>query len=289
MRNWIGWGGLLLAGVVYAEPGDVMVNRYTVVAPVPTADQRDPLETIVRVTFPPFVSDLGGAVDYLLARSGYRLADAMASGESQLILLRRPLPASQRTLGPMSLRRALETLGGEAFWLVEDPVHRLVAFEVTDGYRSLMKAVPAVPVVASQSSMGEVTVIPLAEPDEPPIGVDTAAARSIEDRAALATPPASYGPTGRGDSLGSIAQILVPAPAYSINQRMLAVFERNPHAFGTFDGPLGLPNMNLLRAGETLTAPDGAALARLDREAARQEVARQYQAWQKAIGKGAIQ
>lgn len=287
MRNWIGWGGLLLAGVVYAEPGDVMVNRYTVVAPVPTADQRDPLETIVRITFPPFVNDLGGAVDYLLARSGYRLADAMASGESQLILLRRPLPASQRTLGPMSLRRALETLGGEAFWLVEDPVHRLVAFEVTDGYRSLMKAVPAVPAAASQSLMGGVTVIPLAdEPDEPPIGIETAAARSVENRAALATPPASYGPTGRGDSLGSIAQTLVPNPAYSIHQRMLAVFERNPHAFGKSDG---LPNMNLLRAGETLTAPDGAALARLDRDAARQEVARQYQAWQKAIGKGAIQ
>jgi len=186
----------------------------------------------------------------------------------------------------MSLRRALETLGGEAFWLVEDPVHRLVAFEVTDGYRSLMKAVPAVPAAASQSSMGGVTVIPLAEPDEPPIGMDYAAVQSVDDRAALATPPASYGPTGRGDSLGSIAQILVPDPSYSINQRMLAVFERNPHAFGKSDG---VPNMNLLRAGETLTAPDGAALARLDREAARQEVARQYQAWQKAISKGVIQ
>lgn len=285
MRNWIGWGGLLLAGVVYAEPGDVMVNRYTVVAPVPTADQRDPLETIVRITFPPFVSDLGGAVDYLLARSGYRLADAMASGESQLILLRRPLPASQRTLGPMSLRRALETLGGEAFWLVEDPVHRLVAFEIADDFRPLMRTQPmAAPGVQSHAS--EVTVIPLTEPDAPPIGMDYAAVQSVDDRAALATPPASYGPTGRGDSLGSIAQILVPDPSYSINQRMLAVFERNPHAFGKSDG---LPNMNLLRAGETLTAPDGAALARLDREAARQEVARQYQAWQKAIGKGAIQ
>jgi FimV-like protein len=137
-----------------------------------------------------------------------------------------------------------------------------------------------------QSHASEVTVIPLTEPDAPPIGMDYAAVRSVDDRAALATPPASYGPTGRGDSLGSIAQILVPDPSYSINQRMLAVFERNPHAFGKSDG---LPNMNLLRAGETLTAPDGAALARLDREAARQEVARQYQAWQKAIGKGAIQ
>lgn len=286
MRNWIGLGGLLLAGLAYAGPGDVMAGRYTVVAPVPTADQRDPLETIVRVTLPPHIRDVGGAVDYLLVRSGYRLADAMAAGESQLILLRRPLPESQRTLGPMPLRRALETLAGEAFWLVEDPVHRLVAFEVTDGYRPLMKAA-AVAAREMPPLASEAIVIPLAEPEEPPMGgITTMAERPNEGRAALATPPASYGPTGRGDGLGSVTQVLAPDPAYSINQRMLAVFERNPHAFGKTDGS---PNMNLLRAGEQLMAPDAAALDRYSRKEAALEVARQYQAWQKAINKGAVQ
>ena len=40
-----------------------------------------------------------------------------------------PLPEVHRQLGPMSLQQALETLAGPAFQLVEDPVHRLVAFE----------------------------------------------------------------------------------------------------------------------------------------------------------------
>ena len=40
-----------------------------------------------------------------------------------------PLPAVHRNLGPMPVKRELETLAGPAFRLVEDPVHRLVTFE----------------------------------------------------------------------------------------------------------------------------------------------------------------
>ena len=165
MRD-IGCCGLLLmlaVGQAHAASGDVPVGRYSVVAPVPRTDQSDPLETIVRLTFPPYVKDVGTAVDYLLARSGYRLADAMAAGEAQLILLRRPLPESQRTLGPMPLRRALETLGGEAFWLVEDPVHRLVAFDVADDYRPLLQGAPVAIHQTAAPAAGEPIVLPLAE------------------------------------------------------------------------------------------------------------------------------
>jgi type IV pili sensor histidine kinase/response regulator len=44
-------------------------------------------------------------------------------------LLGFPLPEAHRSLGPMSLQHALETLAGPAFRLVEDPLHRLVSFE----------------------------------------------------------------------------------------------------------------------------------------------------------------
>ena len=50
-------------------------------------------------------------------------------GPASLYLMVLPLPAVHRSIGPMSLKRALETLAGPAFLLIEDPVHRLVAFE----------------------------------------------------------------------------------------------------------------------------------------------------------------
>ncbi|MFZ5533389.1 MAG: FimV/HubP family polar landmark protein [Pseudomonadota bacterium] len=281
----IGLCGLLLilaAGQAHAGTGAVAVGRYSVVAPVPRADQSDPLETIVRLTFPPYVKDVGGAVDYLLVRSGYRLADAMAAGEAQLILLRRPLPESQRTLGPISLRRALETLGGEAFWLVEDPVHRLVAFEVADDYRAFLQRPPA---SVQGATIEGVSVVPLVEPVEPPIETLAAPPERADPPPTAPGSPASYGPIGRGDSLGSITQVLVPDAAYTLGQRMLAVFEHNPQAFGLL---AGAPNMNLLRVGAVLTAPDAARIGHVGREEARLEADRQYQAWQKAVVEGAV-
>ena len=73
---------ILAAGQAHAASGDVPVGRYSVVAPVPRSDQSDPLETIVRLTFPPYVKDVGGAVDYLLARS---LTLATRTGKPEVV------------------------------------------------------------------------------------------------------------------------------------------------------------------------------------------------------------
>lgn len=281
----LGLCGLLLvlaAGQAQAGVGDVMVGRYSTVAAAPRTDQSDPLETIVRLTFPPYVKDVGGAIEYLLARSGYRLADVGAAGEAQLILLRRPLPESQRTLGPLPLRRALETLGGEAFWLIEDPVHRLVAFDVADAYRPLLRGQPAAIQGGSASRSSTSVVIPLAESAEPPIEKLASPTDPVGGTGAAA---ASYGPTARGETLSSITPMLVPGESHNLAQRMLAVLERNPQAFGRLDGA---PNMNLIRAGEVLTAPDVAQLGRFSPDEARREVARQHQSWQKAILEGGL-
>ena len=81
------------------------------------------------VRFPKRIQTLGEAVRYLLQRSGYRLATAEAIGPDTVALFALPLPAVHRSLGPMTLRDALETLAGPAFHLVQDPVHRLITFE----------------------------------------------------------------------------------------------------------------------------------------------------------------
>ena len=108
---------------------DVRVGRYSLLSAEPTEGQTDLLAMTVTVHFPAQVQTVGESVQYLLRRSGYRLAETQALAPETTDLLLLPLPSAHRQLGPMALRRALATLAGPAFHLVEDPVHRLVAFE----------------------------------------------------------------------------------------------------------------------------------------------------------------
>ena len=108
---------------------DLQVGRYSLFAATPTQAQAELLATTMTVRFPNRIQGVGEAVRYLLQRSGYRLANSEAIGPDTAALFALPLPAVHRSLGPMMLRDALETLAGPAFHLVQDPVHRLVTFE----------------------------------------------------------------------------------------------------------------------------------------------------------------
>ena len=112
-----------------AYASDVQVGRYSLLSAEPTEAQTDLLATTVTVHFPAQVQTVGESVGYLLRRSGYRLAAMEALAPETKGLLALPLPAVHRQLGPMPLRRALETLAGPTFHLVQDPLHRLIAFE----------------------------------------------------------------------------------------------------------------------------------------------------------------
>jgi len=108
---------------------EVQVGRYSSVRPVPTQEQINLLSALVTVRFPETVATVGQAVHHLLGPSGYRLAPDSVAEPDRAALLALPLPEPHRSLGPMPLRTALETLAGPAFRLVEDPIHRLVSFE----------------------------------------------------------------------------------------------------------------------------------------------------------------
>ena len=108
---------------------DIQVGRYASLIAAPTEAQANLLSSMVRVKFPSRVKTVGGAVRHLLSSSGYRLAGEAAADPTRFGLLGLPLPKAHRSLGPMALRDALETLGGPAFRLVADPLHRLVSFE----------------------------------------------------------------------------------------------------------------------------------------------------------------
>ncbi len=132
------WTALTLAVVTHlptADASEVQVGRYATVRAVPTLAQINLLAALVTVQFPGSVDTVGEAVAHLVRPSGYRLAADAVADPARALLLRLPLPAAHRTLGPMPLQSALETLAGPAYRLVEDPAPRLVLFERCDGSR----------------------------------------------------------------------------------------------------------------------------------------------------------
>jgi conjugative transfer region protein (TIGR03748 family) len=121
--------GICTVASVNLQASDIQVGRYSLFATTPTEAQADPLQSMITVQFPDRVRTVGDAVQHLLQQSGYRLAGSEATEPASAYLMALPLPSVHRSMGPMPLKRALETLSGTAFRLVEDPVHRLVAFE----------------------------------------------------------------------------------------------------------------------------------------------------------------
>ena len=122
--------GFCTVASVNLEANDIQVGRYSLSTATPTEAQADLLEATITVQFPDQVQTIGEAVRHLLQQSGYRLADPEVTGPESAYLFALALPAVQRGLGPMTLKRALQTLAGPVFHLIEDPVHRLVAFEL---------------------------------------------------------------------------------------------------------------------------------------------------------------
>ena len=121
--------GLCTLTSLNLKADDAQVGRYSVIAAVPTEAQVDLLATTLTIRFPERIQTLGESVRYLLQRSGYRLSSTASIGPDTVTLFALPLPAVHRSLGPMTLREALETLAGPAFNLVQDPIHRLITFE----------------------------------------------------------------------------------------------------------------------------------------------------------------
>lgn len=121
--------GICAVASVNLHANDLQVGRYSLYAATPSEAQADPLQAMTTVQFPDQVRTVGDAIGHLLQQSGYRLAGSEVTGPASVYLMALPLPAVHRSLGPLPLERALETLAGPAYRLVEDPVHRLVALE----------------------------------------------------------------------------------------------------------------------------------------------------------------
>ena len=105
------------------------ISRYTTVPNGPTMAQINPLQALSHFKFQPSVYTVGQAVEHVLATTGYRLAPRLSPAVKNT--LNKPLPLTNRKLGPMTITQALQVLmGKEVFQLERDPLNRLVNFKV---------------------------------------------------------------------------------------------------------------------------------------------------------------
>jgi len=109
----------------------LQTGRYSYIKNIPPVDQLNPLKVVIKTQVPQSVDTVGETVEFLLARSGYVLADESIMSEEAKVLLSLPLPQVHRNIGPMTLDRALHTLSGNAFELIVDPVHRKITYELS--------------------------------------------------------------------------------------------------------------------------------------------------------------
>ena len=129
-KTLIRWTSFLsVMGFSAALPAEeyARTDRYTLVSMEAQNDQSNPLTTITSVSLGRDINTVGDAINELLKGSGYRW---QSPDSNDFLLHNLPLPTVVRSLGPLRLSDALQTLAGEAWLLRTDKLNRVVWFEV---------------------------------------------------------------------------------------------------------------------------------------------------------------
>lgn len=180
------------------SPEVVRYDRYTLASTRPADAQRDPLNQIIEIRMPQqMVRTVGEGLRYLLLESGYSLCNGDATLFAELFS--KPLPAVQRTVGPVRLTEALQVLAGPAWRLHVDDVNREVCFVLRDQYRRFIASAPAVKTSAPSGLSGNSTITAPANPFRGSSAVASPSGTSLSQP--LPTPPLLSG-----------AASVVPAP-----------------------------------------------------------------------------
>ena len=133
---------LIVLGVTTESfASNITIGRYLSVAAKAQNDQAHLLQQHIQITFPQNILSIQDAMQFILQFSGYRLCDVKNLNASARAMLRQPLPEVDRTLGPMTLEQGLQTLAGNMFYILLDPIHRLIGFQLKPAYRDLYQSV----------------------------------------------------------------------------------------------------------------------------------------------------
>lgn len=112
----------------------VQTGRYSAIVAVPTTPQHQLLQVIISIAVPDYIRTVRETIRYVLKRSGYQLSEPKKHQDELAELFAKKLPEVHRHIGPMTLEDALTILTTPAFVLVEDPVHRLISYQLDDNY-----------------------------------------------------------------------------------------------------------------------------------------------------------
>jgi type IV pili sensor histidine kinase/response regulator len=112
----------------------VQTGRYSAIVAVPTTPQHQLLQVIISIVIPDYIRTVRETIRYVLKRSGYQLSEPKQYQNELAELFAKQLPEVHRHIGPMTLEDALTILTTPAFVLVEDPVHRLISYQLDDNY-----------------------------------------------------------------------------------------------------------------------------------------------------------
>ena len=104
---------------------EIVLSRYTLQQPTATAAQTDPLSVTLKVNFPPSITTIGDAIDYLLLQSGF--SRVVNDDVDAMNLMQMRLPKVHRSIGPISLKNALLTISGEPWKLTVNNIQRTIS------------------------------------------------------------------------------------------------------------------------------------------------------------------
>ena len=120
-----------MQAVIKNNPDVSQVGLYNTLPNQPTSPQLNPLTAIANFHFGPNVQTVGQAVNQVLSETGFSMVPLNQLPEEAQSTLLKPLPITQRSLGPVSVAQALNVLmGANVFTLEVDPVNRLIAVSV---------------------------------------------------------------------------------------------------------------------------------------------------------------
>lgn len=117
------------------EQADAIVrtSRYVMDSAVPARQVRDTLSTEININIPSVgKASVSDGLAFVLSQTGYTLRAPLSYGESQLY--QQPLPLVHMNMGYMSVRQALQVMGGTPWVLEEDVVTRQIGFRLREGY-----------------------------------------------------------------------------------------------------------------------------------------------------------
>lgn len=125
---------MLFAPHVFAvsSPGTddtIALSRYIEVSTDVDRQQRNPMQTVVSIAFPPNIRQVGQAINYTIRSTGYSINDLDMTPEETRFMYTLPLPEVHRKFDHVKVINVLKTLVGDAFIPMADPIRRKVAFK----------------------------------------------------------------------------------------------------------------------------------------------------------------